>query len=73
MKITKNQLKKIIKEELASVSERVTPEGMEALNKVNAIKDILDSAMKSGRISHYRGPELISQIRDILDSPVEID
>jgi urease gamma subunit len=70
MKVTKQQLKKIIKEELASVSERVTPEGMEALNKANAIKDILDDAMEDGRIAHYRGLELISKIRDILDSPV---
>jgi hypothetical protein len=73
MKVTKQQLKKIIREELASVSERVTPEGMEALKKVKAIKDMLDGAVEAGRIPHYRGLELMSQIRDILDSPVGMD
>lgn len=67
MKITKEQLKQIIEEEIKSLSERVSPEHMEALDKVKAIKALIDDSMRGGKIPHFMGLGLMSQIQDILE------
>ena len=71
MKLTKSQLKEIIKEEI-ELAERVTPEYMEALDKVKAIKDVIDEATVDGKLIHYRGLDILSQIQDILN-PVDVE
>ena len=61
MKITKQQLKRIIKEEMERVQERLTPETAPMYRKVQEIRKILEGGVGSWNVA-----EVYEQIEEIV-------